>query len=142
MSLIDYYDIKPIPKPRMTQRDRWSKRPCVLRYHAFKDRCRELEINYNNGDHVLFIMPMAESWSKKKKEEKVGTLHDQRPDKDNLEKALMDALLDEDCEIADTRVTKIWGYKGSIVIKRKVYEWNKKLSLEMMKELNVKSGEI
>ena len=35
------YKIKPVPKPRMTQRDAWDKRPCVLRYRAFKDEVRK-----------------------------------------------------------------------------------------------------
>ena len=34
------YPITPVPKPRMTRRDRWAKRPCVLRYWAFKDEVR------------------------------------------------------------------------------------------------------
>ena len=29
-------------KPRMTQRDKWKKRPCVLRYHAFRDKMRHV----------------------------------------------------------------------------------------------------
>ena len=31
------FEIKPLGKPRMTQRDRWAKRPCVNRYYAYKD---------------------------------------------------------------------------------------------------------
>lgn len=34
------FDICPLPKPRMTQRDRWAKRPAVLRYRAFCDEVR------------------------------------------------------------------------------------------------------
>jgi len=34
------YNINPVPKPRMTQSDKWKKRPPVLRYFAFKDECR------------------------------------------------------------------------------------------------------
>lgn len=122
---VRHYQIVPVPKPRMTQADRWRKRPCVLRYFEFKDKCRELGITISNGDHIIFTLPMANSWSKKKKQEKNRQLHDQRPDKDNLEKALMDALLDEDCKIADTRVTKIWGDTGSITIRKGVYEWKR-----------------
>lgn len=125
--MINHYDILPVPKPRMTKRDRWAKRDCVLRYFAYKDRCKELDIKYENGDHVIFTMPMAKSWSKKKKAEMNRQLHDQRPDKDNLEKALMDAILKEDCKIADTRVTKIWGDTGSITIRKGIYKWNKEV---------------
>ena len=34
------FRVTPIGKPRMTQRDRWKKRPPVVRYHAFKDQLR------------------------------------------------------------------------------------------------------
>ena len=61
---------------------------------------------------------MPKSWSKEKKEQMACTPHQQRPDKDNLEKALMDAVLDEDCMVWDSRVTKLWATHGYIVIKR------------------------
>ena len=35
------FTVTPIGKPRMTQRDRWAKRDCVLRYYAFKDSIKE-----------------------------------------------------------------------------------------------------
>ena len=48
-----------------------------------------------------------------------GQPHQQTPDKDNLEKALLDALCpDGDARIWDGRVTKRWGYKGQIIIVR------------------------
>ncbi|HHE6457291.1 TPA: RusA family crossover junction endodeoxyribonuclease, partial [Proteus mirabilis] len=31
------FNIEPVPKPRMTQADKWKKRPPVLKYFAFKD---------------------------------------------------------------------------------------------------------
>ena len=31
---------EPVPKPRMTQRDKWAKRPCVLRYRMWADMVR------------------------------------------------------------------------------------------------------
>jgi len=126
-----YYNINPVPKPRMTQADRWRKRPCVLRYFDFKDKVRELDIKVDNGDHIIFVLPMAKSWGMKKKREKCRQLHDQRPDKDNLEKALLDAVYDEDCEIADTRVTKIWGYNGEIIIIKGEYTWTEKLFAQL-----------
>ena len=104
------YPITPIPKPRMTQRDRWAKRTCVERYYAFKDEVRSYGITVPECEyHVVFQIPMPKSWSKKKKQEMFGQPHQQKPDKDNLEKALLDAIHDEDCRIWDGRVTKIWG---------------------------------
>lgn len=112
------FAITPVPKPRMTKRDRrGDKRPAVARYHAFKDECRMLgvmvpECNY----HVVFVLPMPRSWPKWKREAMNGTPHQQTPDKDNLEKALLDACYGQDCRVWDGRATKIWGVEGGIII--------------------------
>lgn len=46
-----------------------------------------------------------------------GKPHQQKPDKDNLEKALLDAIFEDDCRIWDGRVSKVWGETGKIIIK-------------------------
>jgi len=108
------YDISPVPKPRMTRADKWKGRPCVLRYRAFADEVRikikGLPVPY----HVVFVLPMPKSWSAAKRERMLMSPHRQRPDKDNLEKALLDALFDDDSVIDDGRVTKRWGERGEI----------------------------
>jgi len=112
------YPIVPVPKPRMTRRDQWAKRPAVLRYRAFCDEVRLRKVQLKEaGCHIFFILPMPSSWSKKKRAEMDGKPHQQTPDKDNLEKALLDALFqDDDSHIWDSRVTKLWGHKGEIRI--------------------------
>ncbi|MBG3071584.1 RusA family crossover junction endodeoxyribonuclease, partial [Proteus mirabilis] len=45
-----------------------------------------------------------------------GKPHQQKPDKDNLEKALLDAIFDDDSRVWDGRVTKVWGKRGQIII--------------------------
>ncbi|WP_426817657.1 RusA family crossover junction endodeoxyribonuclease [Winslowiella sp. 2C04] len=111
------FDICPVPKPRQTQRDRWAKRPAVLRYRAFCDEVRFRGVTLpESGWHVTFVLPMPDSWSKKKRAAMNGMPHQQKPDKDNLEKALLDAIFDDDARIWDGRVTKIWGERGSIQI--------------------------
>lgn len=115
--MIKKYDIKPVPKPRMTQADRWKKRPPVLRYFDFKDECKKAGVELPNFEYwIVFVMPMAKSWSKDKKRNSVGQPMQQRPDKDNLEKALLDAVMEEDCAVWDGRVSKIWGVEGAIYI--------------------------
>lgn len=115
------YDISPVPKPRMTQRDKWEKRPCVMRYRAFKDECRLCGVRVpEGGARVRFSIPMPKSWSKKKKSEMAGLPHQVRPDVDNLLKALLDAVYGDDSVVWDIRVTKIWGYHGRIEITKKV----------------------
>ncbi len=112
------YSIAPTPKPRMTQRDRWKKRPAVLRYYAFKHQCKSAGIKLQqSGINVVFEIPMPKSWSKKKKAEMVGKPHQQKPDLDNLIKALFDACLDEDCEIWQFTASKVWAETGAILIR-------------------------
>lgn len=113
------YEITPIPKPRQTRADKWKQRPAVLRYRAFADEVRLCGVNLPEcGYHVTFVLPMPASWSKKKRDEMSGMPHQQRPDKDNLEKALLDAVYSDDSRVWDGRVTKVWGEKGKIIVGR------------------------
>lgn len=109
------YDITPIPKPRMTQRDKWHKRKATSEYWAFKAEVKlKRVIVPESGSHVTFVMPMPKSWSKKKKSEMNGRPHQQKPDVDNLTKALLDAVYTDDSTVWDIRATKVWGETGMI----------------------------
>lgn len=111
------YDISPTPKPRMTQRDKWNPSDPALRYFAFKDECRLKKVELPNfGAHVTFIIPFPKSYTLKKRKALDGEPHTQKPDVDNLGKALMDAVHDDDSGVYDIRVTKLWGYSGSIIV--------------------------
>lgn len=111
------YPILPIPKPRMTQRDKWANRPCVLRYRHFKDACRIHKVHLPvHGATVTFILPMPKSWSKKKRLDFEGRAHQQKPDLDNLIKALGDACYTDDSGIWGISAEKRWGYEGQIII--------------------------
>ena len=105
--------IKPVGKPRMTQRDKWAKRPCVLRYWAFSDefkiRIGKSSIYQTNGElswKAVFAMP--NSWSKSKKFLMKGLPHRQKPDRDNIDKAILDSLFKEDSNIHKGSIEKIW----------------------------------
>jgi Holliday junction resolvase RusA-like endonuclease len=112
------YPIKPVPKPRMTRRDKWSKRDCVMRYRAFKDMVRLHRVKVpESGSHIIFRIEMPRSWSEKKKKAMDGQPHQQTPDVDNLLKALLDAIYKNDSHIWDSRVTKLWARRGSIEIR-------------------------
>lgn len=114
-------DITPIPKPRMVRSDSWRKRPIVLTYWAYKD---ELILKANKANLVLdaevsviFYLPMPNSWSKKKKELMNEKPHQQTPDGDNLLKATLDCLCDQDNFVWKVSYEKRWGIKGKIVFK-------------------------
>lgn len=111
--------VSPMGKPRMTQRDKWKKRPAVLRYHAFKDSLR----TYLNGmPHLMQLLesgnvvglswnaylPLPESWPKRKKALFAGSPHRSKPDRDNIDKAILDAIFPEDSGVASGHIHKFW----------------------------------
>lgn len=107
--------VAPVPKPRMTQRDRWAKRPAVLRYFDFKDDLKkEIRGNLDPRFDVVFLVPMPKSWSKKEKAAMNGRPHQQKPDVDNYLKAFMDALCLDDSYVYDVHPRKYWAYEGRI----------------------------
>lgn len=107
-------EAEPMGAPRMTQRDRWAKRPVVQRYWAWKDKAREAAGELPPAESIqsvswvaVFVPPV--SWSKKKRAAAMGTLHRSKPDIDNIFKAVLDSLFDEDKHIAAGGVKKVWG---------------------------------
>ena len=117
--VVNEYAIIPVPKPRMTQRDAWLKPPRkgVAKYWAFKEevQLRKLAVA-PEGTQITFIIPMPKSWAAKKKREYCGKPHQQTPDIDNLIKALLDAIHEQDKHIWSITASKIWGYSGAIII--------------------------
>lgn len=114
------YPIAAIGKVRMSQRDKWAKRPVVMRYRAYHDKVRAYGVDLQEGDSVTFWLPMPESWSKRKRAECDGHLHRQKPDIDNLLGGLMDAVFEDDKALACIgRIEKRWtSGSGRIDIER------------------------
>jgi len=111
------YLIRPVPKPTMSQRDKWSVRACVARYWEYKRKIQQEGVEFNSNDTVIFGIQMPKSWSKKKKEVMENTPHTQRPDLDNLIKALCDAIYEEDSHIHCYHPSKVWAAEAYIEIK-------------------------
>ena len=106
----------PIGKPRMTKRDKWAKRPTVVKYRIFADALRECMAGVDLSD-VLFLgivayLPFPKSYSATKRDALAGKLHRMKPDADNIAKAVMDALLPEDQGVAMMTVKKFWQDDG------------------------------
>ncbi len=102
-------------KPRMTQRDVWQKRPVVIRYREYCDRIRAAAGTIPPGVYAILItvwLPMPPSWSQKKKAQLNGKIVQQKPDWDNLAKAVGDALLKDDSILGGGTCWKFWCYEG------------------------------
>jgi Holliday junction resolvase RusA-like endonuclease len=105
------YDGDPVAKPRMTQRDKWAKRPVVLRYRDYCDRLRELAGELPEGSvqvTMMFGIAMPKSWSKAKRAQSLNTEHTQKPDIDNLAKGVLDALFKDDSMVWNIMASKGW----------------------------------
>lgn len=106
--------IQPVPKPRMTQADRWAKRPCVQRYRAYCDELRLRGVRLPHAYRLEFVLPMPASWSEATKSAMDGQPHLVRPDTSNLIKAVEDALVPRDERLHDIQGSKVWGRAGTL----------------------------
>ena len=111
----------PLGKPRMTRSDRWKKRPCVTKFWEWKDNvikhCGEIpdpesiiQLNW-----LAYFEPPA-SWSKRKRAALFGQLHRYKPDRDNIDKAILDSLFKDDSAIASGFLEKRWGSPARIEV--------------------------
>jgi Holliday junction resolvase RusA-like endonuclease len=74
--------------------------------------------NFELGEQldIQFFIPIPKSWSLKKRNAHIGLPHKQRPDLDNLIKAVQDILLSEDSRIWEVYASKRWSEHGLIII--------------------------
>lgn len=111
------YQITPMGAVRMNKADAWRKRPAVLRYMAFKDQVRASGMILEPGQSIIFLIPMPKSWSKRKRALMNETYHTQKPDLDNLLKAVMDSIFIDDAHISHLgKLVKLWSEDGAIDI--------------------------
>jgi Holliday junction resolvase RusA-like endonuclease len=83
------------------------------RYNDYKESISALMKKQNfiipeQNVHMIFYMPVPKTWKEYKKKEMHMKLHQQKPDIDNLVKAIFDSVFTEDKYIADFRATKRW----------------------------------
>lgn len=104
-----WIDITPVAKPRMTRSDKWKKRDVVVRYISFAE---ELRLKYAedlpNEIHLIFCLPIPESYSKKKRDSLHMTPHTKKPDLDNLVKSVLDAKCKNDSHINTIFAQKVY----------------------------------
>lgn len=107
--------IEALGKPRQTNADRWKQRPRVLKYRAWcdalrllvKPRLAEYEMDKTFDVSWICVFPMPKL-TKKERERRYGGRHDQKPDRDNIDKALLDCLFSNDARISDGYMAKRW----------------------------------
>jgi Holliday junction resolvase RusA-like endonuclease len=111
--------IDPVAKPRMTQRDKWAHRKCVDDYYSFKDKlvllCKQQKFILPDKFKVEFLIPTPDSWKPVRQIDMIGKPHQQRPDLDNLTKAILDCLRDEDKYVYHIDAAKYWWNEGKII---------------------------
>jgi len=97
----------PIGKPRWSKRERWPKTRTKAwqRWLDWKDEfARQMSATLYNLhqsgaiDGITEVswrayFPIPKSWSRKKAEEHAGSIHQQKPDRDNVDKAILECLL-------------------------------------------------
>lgn len=105
----------PVGKPRMTRRDKWKQRPCVLRYREWADRLRasaglkgKVLLRHPMRLSFTAYFEMPKSWSKRKRAEHEGQPHLQKADSDNVLKAILDALFENDQFVYGGAFEKFW----------------------------------
>lgn len=120
-------------KPRMTNRDRWAKRPAVVRYRDWCDLVRSIAGDVPAAEKVTCVDITAhfeppKSWSKRKRCAHIGAMHRTKPDCDNITKAVLDCLWQDDSRIAWT-------------ITRKRWDWNARLEIEIVTNSRAAAGD-
>lgn len=117
----------PMGAPRQNRHTMFSRHDGgrIERYHAYRDEIASRVLALIDagvmrfGDltahlGLCFRFPVPPSWPLKRRVEALnwGSYHRQKPDVDNLVKAFLDAVTDEDSDIADVRAIKVWCPEG------------------------------
>jgi len=112
-------------KPRMTQRDKWQTRPCVERYRTLADTLRShvgpITADIVRVDWVAYIA-MPKSWPEKRRREMLDQVHRQTPDKDNIDKTLLDVLFSQDAKVSGGQSLKLWSEQRDARVDVWLYE--------------------
>lgn len=104
-----------IGKPRMTAKSSIYS-DTAKRYWEWKDAmkiyAKSKGFKIGNKIAIRAVFEMPKSWSKKKRLEMVHTVHEQKPDFDNIAKAVCDALHADDKCVSDGLSVKRWGVEN------------------------------
>jgi Holliday junction resolvase RusA-like endonuclease len=93
-----------------------------MRYREWCDRVRAEAGELPPTESVVWLSWTAyfappDSWSRRKRERLMGEQHQQKPDRDNIDKAVLDCLYPGgDQAIAGGTIEKLWGEPARIEI--------------------------
>lgn len=96
---------KPIGKPRWQKSDKWRPRACIVDYRAWTDYVRLITHPVPPATSVMALswtayFEVSTSWAKAKQAAMIDKQHRQMPDRDNIDKAVLDALWPRSRKIA------------------------------------------
>ena len=115
----------PVGKPRMTRRDKWKQRPCVMTYRAWADAARAmmgrttklvLEKPMRLTVTAFFEIPASH------RRTIPGNYHTGKPDGDNILKSVCDALFQNDQMVVEASITKFWAGNDGARVEIKLEE--------------------
>lgn len=109
------YQITPVPasRARVTKNGTYTPK----RYANFKSDCRKIGMLVPSFMPILiFQIAMPRSWSQNKKAKMRHRIHQQKPDIDNLIKAVLDACLVDDALVGATLSISVWSAESAITI--------------------------
>jgi Holliday junction resolvase RusA-like endonuclease len=109
-----------IGKPRMTNRDKFAERECVVKYWQYKERLqaffRKNRLDLDDGVlHFRCEFSFPKSYSKKKRKLLLNKPHQVKPDIDNIAKGIMDSVLKNDSTVWKLSAEKFWGESDKII---------------------------
>jgi len=116
-------------KPRMTRADSWKKRDCVLRYRKFADELRQAvcgDARKKFSENAFCVswtayFQVPESWKTDRVLAHKGKIHQVKPDRDNVDKAILDSLFENDARISDAKyMRKRWDDGGGARIELEI----------------------
>lgn len=137
--ITNIFFVVPKAAPRMTKSDKWKtdrnnldenkrQRKTVAEYFDYKNefikQCNEQNYSLESILKVLFVIPMPQSWSKKRKYSMLYQPHKQQPDTDNLIKGIKDSFKIDDGFVWNETSIKIWGEFGMIIMFKNKYKTN------------------
>jgi Holliday junction resolvase RusA-like endonuclease len=117
--------IEPMGAVRMTRRGKFVNK-YAMNYLNYKKAIGLIVSSQHKGDlitgavgvSVKFIMPLPQSWTKKKRLEMEGKPHTSKPDIDNLLKGCFDSIngivFKDDNQVSWVKTSKVYGIEAGI----------------------------